>query len=149
MKRIILLFAAFFVITVNTYSQLANKDEIIGLWESEDKHSITEIFEDNNVYYAKLHWIKDAKDENGNYKTDIKNPDNSLRNRKYIGLVFIKDMIHKDENEWEGGEIYDPKTGKTYSCKLTLLSKNNLEIRGYLGFPSKGKSTYWHRINIK
>lgn len=52
------------------------------------------------------------------------------RSRK--GLVIMWAM-EKDDDHWEGGRIFDPKTGKDYRCKIWLEGHNELKVRGYLG----------------
>jgi len=42
--------------------------------------------------------------------------------------------------------IYDPKNGKTYSCKMTYKGKT-LDIRGYIGISLLGRTTVWERTN--
>ena len=41
-------------------------------------------------------------------------------------------FIFKD-NEWVGGQIYDPDSGTTYKCKMWLLSADKLNVKGYVG----------------
>jgi uncharacterized protein (DUF2147 family) len=47
---------------------------------------------------------------------------------------------------WENGEIYDPKSGKTYSCVMKLESADKLSIRGYMGISLIGRSEVWTRV---
>jgi uncharacterized protein (DUF2147 family) len=49
-----------------------------------------------------------------------------------------------EDGRWTGGEIYDPKSGKTYSCNMKLKA-NKLEIRGYVGLSLFGRTTTWTR----
>ena len=44
------------------------------------------------------------------------------------------------------GKIYDPKTGKTYSCKITLQGSDKLNVRGFVGFSMLGRNEIWTRI---
>ena len=39
-----------------------------------------------------------------------------------------------EDNVWEDGEIYDPKSGNTYNGTMTLVSDNKLDLRGYAGY---------------
>ncbi len=32
----------------------------------------------------------------------------------------------------EGGQVYDPRNGKTYSGTITMAGKDRLELRGYI-----------------
>jgi len=48
------------------------------------------------------------------------------------------------KSEYEDGKIYDPPSGKTYTCKA-WLENDKLHLRGYLGFSLLGKTVVWHR----
>ena len=43
---------------------------------------------------------------------------------------------------YKDGTIYDPKSGKTYSCKMTI-DGNKLKIRGYIGISLFGRTEVW------
>ena len=63
-----------------------------------------------------------------------------------MGLVILRDFVYDEEYVWEDGEIYNPKDGKTYSCKMELSKdKNTLEVRGYVGISLFGKTNTWTR----
>ena len=48
--------------------------------------------------------------------------------------------------EWTGGEIMDPKKGKTYRCKLKLTDGGEkLDVRGFMGFTLFGRTQTWQR----
>ena len=51
-----------------------------------------------------------------------------------------------DDGEWVDGSIYDPKTGKTYSCKMTLKGNDKLSVRGYIGISLIGRTDVWTRV---
>lgn len=77
---------------------------------------------------------------------DINNPDPEKRNRTILGITLLKGLAYKpEENQWEGGKIYDPNKGKTYKCYAELVSPDKLKIRGYVGISMMGRSTYWKR----
>jgi uncharacterized protein (DUF2147 family) len=52
---------------------------------------------------------------------------------------------YSKENNWEDGKIYDPKNGKTYSCKIKMTNPNNLEVRGFIGVSLIGRTDTWTR----
>lgn len=68
-----------------------------------------------------------------------------LKNRKIIGLRFLWGMKKDGDNTWSGGTILDPKSGKTYRCKMTLKSNKALDVRGYVGFSLFGRTQKWYR----
>jgi uncharacterized protein (DUF2147 family) len=57
-----------------------------------------------------------AEDSKGKEKTDISDPDPTKRGHPIIGLVFKCRFAKKSNPRWEDGTVYDPKSGKTYSC---------------------------------
>jgi uncharacterized protein (DUF2147 family) len=83
--------------------------------------------------------------ENGKPKVDKNNPDPAKRNTPAFGLVILKNFEKVKENYWENGTIYDPNNGKTYKSNLTLKDKNNLDVRGYIGFSLLGRTESWTR----
>ena len=52
----------------------------------------------------------------------------------------------KDGN-FDGGWIYDPKAGKSYSVALHLAEPDQLVVTGYLGVKMMGKSFTWSRAS--
>lgn len=55
-----------------------------------------------------------------------------LKNAKIVGMKILYDFILSGDT-WESGKILDPGNGNTYSSSLSLISKNELRVRGYLG----------------
>ncbi|MDY0335364.1 MAG: DUF2147 domain-containing protein, partial [Bacteroidales bacterium] len=76
------------------------------------------------------------------------NPDTTLQKRPLMGLQLLSGFVFDGDDEWESGKIYDPKSGKTYSCymEFTDKSKNKLKVRGYIGISLLGRTTYWTRV---
>jgi uncharacterized protein (DUF2147 family) len=60
------------------------------------------------------------------------------------GPPLLWGFKYKGANKWEGGKIYDPNNGKTYSCKMTLEG-NTLKVRGFVGISLLGRTTIWTR----
>jgi uncharacterized protein (DUF2147 family) len=60
-------------------------------------------------------------------------------------LVIIKGL-QKDDDEYNGGKITDPESGKIYKSYIRLSSKDKLEVRGYIGFSLIGRSQTWIRV---
>lgn len=49
-------------------------------------------------------------------------------------------------NEWTGGSIMDPKTGKIYRAMLTVSPDGrSMVVRGYIGVSLFGRSQTWYR----
>lgn len=137
------LLIAFIAFSLQVFAQ--KKDDILGKWINPSGEGQIEIYKRGEKFFGKLVWIKDPNDENGKPKTDEKNPNESLRNKPVLGLEILKNFEFNG-GKWQDGTIYDPKSGKTYSCKLTLKEPNQLSIRGYIGVSLIGRTEVWKRI---
>src|SRR5690606_34905985 len=124
---------------VSIFAFAQNADPILGKWQNPSGEGKIEIYKKGDKYIGKLYWIKDAN------KKDQKNPDAKLRNRKIQGLEILSGFTRDGQN-YSGGQIYDPKSGKTYSCKMTVKGPDKLDIRGYLGVSLLGRTETWKRI---
>ncbi len=76
---------------------------------------------------------------------DDLNPDPELRGRKLDGLTIMTGFVYEGDGRWKDGKVYDPNSGKTYKCTVTLLDANSLKIRGYIGVSLFGRSETWTR----
>jgi uncharacterized protein (DUF2147 family) len=125
-------------------------NDIVDVWLNEDKDAHIEIYKDGDKFFGKIVWLKTPIDSlTGKPKLDTKNIDESLRSRPVMGMLLLKDFVFDGDDEWEDGEIYDPKSGKTYSCYMEFPdedNKDNLKIRGYIGISLLGRTTYWTRV---
>jgi uncharacterized protein (DUF2147 family) len=122
---------------------LAN-DVIERLWFNEEKTAKIEIFQGSDQrFYGKISWLKEPL-KDGRPKVDKENPDVTLRTQPLLGLLILKGFRKVKENEYENGTIYDPRNGKTYSCKMRYKT-GKLEVRGYVGFSLLGRTTTWSR----
>lgn len=142
MKNLVLIIALVFF-SAGSFAQTA--DDVVGKWLNKDKDAHIQISKKGDRYYGKIIWLKNPKDENGNAKLDAKNPKSELQGRPILGLEILNNFRYKDKS-WEDGTIYDPKSGKIYSCKLTLTGNNKLNVRGYVGISLIGRTDVWTRI---
>ncbi|MBB2144388.1 DUF2147 domain-containing protein [Pedobacter sp. LMG 31464] len=141
-KKLSLLFV-FAICTLSVFAQ--KKDDILGKWLNPSGEGQVEIYKKADKYSGKLVWIKDPNDDKGKPKMDIKNPNANLRSRPVMGLEILKNFAFED-GKWTDGTIYDPKTGKTYSCNLSIKENGELNIRGYIGISLIGRSESWKRV---
>lgn len=71
------------------------------------------------------------------------------KNQPIIGLEIIWGL-EKDGNEWSGGRILDPESGKEYSCYLEVIDEGRrLKVRGYMGIALLGRTQYWRRARAR
>ena len=122
-----------------------NKDAILGKWVNSTGEAHLEITKRSEKFFGKIVWLKDPKDEKGNVKTDYKNPTVSLRSKPIVGLEILKNFVYED-GKWTDGNIYDPKSGKLYSCNMTLKDNGDLSMRGYIGVSLLGRTEVWKRV---
>ncbi len=127
-------------------AQSAGKaDAILGTWFNEEKDAKIEVYKQNGKYFGKVIWLKNPLDAAGNPKTDVENPDPELRKRPRLGLNVLTNLAFKKGVKYEKGKIYDPKSGKTYSCQAELAGNNKLKLRGYIGVSLVGRTSEWTR----
>jgi uncharacterized protein (DUF2147 family) len=145
MTRNRLLALLFFTFLFSTAAMAQKGDAILGSWANPNGQDHILIYKKGNKYFGRLGWIKFPNDETGKPKTDKNNPDPALRSRPDLGLELLKDFTFDGDNMYEDGTVYDPKNGKTYSCKLTLEG-NTLKLRGYIGISLFGRTEIWTRV---
>lgn len=129
-------------------AQSPKADDIVGKWLNADKDAHIQIYKENGKYFGKLVWLKEPIDpETGKPKLDKHNPDAKLTSRKTLGLVILEHFVF-DEDEWEDGSIYDPKSGNTYNSYIELDGKNTMNVRGYIGksWMGLGRTAIWTRV---
>jgi len=118
------------------------QDAIEGVWYNQEKSAKIQVYKaKDSRFYGKIVWLKEPV-SNGKPKTDDNNPDAGKRSQPIIGLVILKGFKKDGQDEYEGGTIYDPKNGKTYSCKIKRKERE-LDVRGYIGISLIGRTTTW------
>jgi len=136
---LVLLFAA-----MSFTAMAQSKDAIVGKWLNPSGEGQIEIYKKGDKFYGKLAWLKEPN-LNGKPKTDAKNPSANLRNRPLLNLEILKDFVY-DDGKWTDGTIYDPKSGKTYSCNISLKGNDAMTVRGYIGISLLGRSETFKRV---
>ncbi|MCB0496538.1 MAG: DUF2147 domain-containing protein [Cyclobacteriaceae bacterium] len=118
------------LITIQTSGQ-----SIVGKWKTIDDEtgkpkSIVEIFMKDGKAYGKI--VKLFREPGEDPDPICDDCTDYRKDQKVIGMTIITDM-EKDGDEWEDGEILDPKNGKVYDCRL-WVEDNKLMVRGYIAF---------------
>ncbi|MEL7738187.1 DUF2147 domain-containing protein [Citromicrobium bathyomarinum] len=102
-------------------------DPIGGKWVTEDKDAVVTIGDCGTSVCGKITKFLETP-PGGVDQRDINNPKKSLRSRKLMGLPVLTGF-RQDGDEWRG-EIYDPKSGKTYRSVIQRKGPNKLEVKG-------------------
>lgn len=145
-KRFAIFVAIVILLSFNVFSQ-NNGDDIIGTWLTSGKEPAKiQIYKSGGKFYGKIIWLKNPT-ENGQQRVDGNNPDETKRKNPIIGLVILTGFKFDGDEEWKGGDIYDPESGKTYSSYIYLNDNNTLKVRGYVGISLFGRTETWTRTN--
>jgi len=134
------------LISFKAHSQ--NKaNDIVGIWLTSGKEPAKiQIYKSGEKFYGKIIWLKNPT-ENGKQRTDNNNPDKIKRSNPIIGLVMLTGFKFDGDDEWKGGNIYDPESGKTYNSYMYLKGNNTLRVRGYVGISLLGRTETWTRTS--
>jgi len=120
----------------------ANEADIEGRWLSGDESGWIEI---RLVDGLPKGFAAGATQAEPTPRLDTLNPDPTLRSRRLLGITILDGFEYVGENVWKGGWVYDPNSGKTYRCSMTLVDHNTLKVRGFVGVSLFGRSDTWTR----
>ena len=134
------------VVALNAFSQ--SKDAIVGKWLSESGEAQILIYKKGDHYNGKIVWLKNPNSDQGKPLEDGNNPNKPLQKRPIISLEILQGFVYSEVNLWDKGTIYDPKSGKTYSCKMTMPTNEKLNIRGYVGISLFGRTESWKKVRL-
>jgi len=120
----------------------------VGVWKTIDDHSgkprgLIRIELVDGRYQGRIEKIFSEPGEDLNPKcVKCEGP---RHNQPIIGLTFMWGLTQQGD-QYQGGEILDPKTGKIYRAKLRLEDGGKkLNVRGFIGFSLLGRSQVWYR----
>jgi uncharacterized protein (DUF2147 family) len=124
----------------------AGDDSPIGRWKTVDDktgapRAIVRIYEQDGRLFGKIE---------GSFTPGVEHRfcevcEDDRKGRPMLGLVIIRNMKHTDD-EYSGGDILDPDTGKVYHCKMHVEGGTRLIVRGYIGFTLLGRNQTWQRL---
>jgi uncharacterized protein (DUF2147 family) len=118
-----------------------------GLWKTiDDKtqqpRSIVRVVEENGQYKGTVE--KGLRPDDDPERLCDKCP-GEFHNKKVHGLTFMWGF-KQDGDEYNGGQILDPESGKLYRCKMKLSKDGKeLHVRGYIGISLLGRTQIWLR----
>ena len=127
----------------------------VGYWLVQEGTSVVRIEESGGKLAGRIVWLKEPNappggDQGpaGQPKVDKHNPDAAKRDRPLLGLQMVWGFAPPDaKGVCEGGEVYDPRNGKTYSGTITMAGQDRLELRGYIMVSLIGRTSTWTRVD--
>ncbi|WP_237586907.1 DUF2147 domain-containing protein [Pontibacter russatus] len=143
MKKYFLTFIILSLLATVAWSQSMSP---VGTWVNEEGKAEFEIYACGDKLCGKIVSLKEPL-KDGKPKVDENNPNRKLQGRPLQGLVFLKGFEYNGDNTWDEGTIYDPESGKTYSCYMKMLGNDKMEVKGYIGISLIGRSQNWSRTN--
>lgn len=133
-----------------SFSPADDGDRLIGVWEPSNGKARVKVEKIAGKYYGKIVWLREPIDPQTKLpKVDKNNPDVNMRSVPLKGYRMLKDFTYKGSNEWSDGTIYDPENGSTYNCVIKMKDANTLDIRGYIGIQTFGRTDVWKRLKVK
>jgi uncharacterized protein (DUF2147 family) len=126
----------------------AADDTPVGRWVTiDDKdrkpRSVIEIADAGGMLVGKAVQIYDRPGDNGAHL--CRRCEGALKDKPVIGMTLITGM-KRDGDGWDGGTIFDPSSGRTYSGEMHLDDGGRkLVVRGYIGISLIGRSQIWIR----
>jgi len=120
----------------------------VGLWKTIDDNSgqakgLVRIREINGRFEGRIEKIFPKAGDDPAPKCD--KCDGTRHNQAVLGMTILSGLTKQGE-EYQGGEILDPETGKIYRVKMKLAEGGKkLEVRGFIGVSLFGRSQIWLR----
>ncbi len=130
LARIVLGFVTAVAAFIMTAAPAAAAEAIAGRWITEDRDAVVEIKRCGSTTCGTIAQFLITPPD-GQDQRDIYNPDDSLKNRRLLGLPILTQFA-EEADLWRG-RIYDPNTGKTYRSVIRRTGPNTLEVRGCIG----------------
>ena len=147
---IFIVFTSLILAAASAYA--ASPDDILGLWNTEERDAKIEIYKCGAKYCGKIVCLQEPTYPPGSKEgtpgmpmLDHNNPNPELRKTPLIGLPILLDFVFAGDHSWKNGKIYDSESGNTYSGKMTLISPKQLNVRGFIGISIIGRTTTWTR----
>lgn len=117
----------------------------VGTWRTVDDEtgepkSIVRVFEENGVLVGEIQQLLPE----GRRCTDCA----SRFNNSDLRGTRILTGFRQSGNEYTGGRITDPKSGRVYRAKMRVERDGRLRVWGYVGVdsPLTRRAQYWERV---
>lgn len=117
----------------------------VGTWRTVDDEtgepkSLVRVFEENGVIVGEIQQLLPA----GRRCTDCA----ARFNNSDLRGARILTGFRRSGNEWVGGRITDPKTGRVYRAKMRIERDGRLRVWGFVGAdtPLTRRAQFWERV---
>ena len=120
----------------------------VGRWQTVDDRtgkidSVVVLWEENGKLYGRIERLVNPNPNDPVPRCVRCSGD--LKDRSLVGLRIIWDLT-KNGDQWSGGVIVDPNSGKAYRCSIAVTDGGKkLRVRGFIGFSLLGRTEYWLR----
>ncbi len=120
-----------------------------GIWFDDTGKGAVKIEPCGTRLCGRIFWLKDLVNDQGETLTDKHNPDPTQRTRTICGLPVLGQLQPMPEGGYDGGWVYDPKVGQSYSVAIVLTGRDELSVTGYKGVKLLGKTFIWKRAKVE
>ena len=120
-----------------------------GVWIDDTGKGAVKIEPCGNKLCGRIVWLREPLNATGEALFDKNNPEPGQRARPICGLPTLGNLQQMPEGGFDGGWVYDPKDGNSYSVALDLKGPNELQVTGYKGMRFLGKSFIWTRAKTE
>jgi uncharacterized protein (DUF2147 family) len=111
----------------------AADERIVGEWITQRQSAriaIAACAGNPSMLCGRIAWLAQPLSADGAPASDGRNPDASLQGRAMMGLQIMQGFRAAGADRWNGGTIYDPESGRTYSAHMRLSAPGMLEVKG-------------------
>jgi uncharacterized protein (DUF2147 family) len=118
----------------------------VGYWTTIDDDgktpsSVIQIYPKGKKLFGKIVQLINPREKDPKC-TECEGP---RKNQRIIGMEILRDF-ERDDDEWSGGYILDPRNGTEYKCYMELIEGGTrLKVRGYVGIALLGRTQIWQK----
>lgn len=105
-------------------------EPVTGRWVTADKDAVIKIGKCGKALCGTIEKFL-IPPPGGNNQRDVNNADPGKRNRRLIGTAILSGLT-ADSDVWRG-QVYDPKTGRTYTAEVRRKGAGTLAVKGCFG----------------
>ncbi len=120
----------------------AEANAVAGFWITPYYRSVVHVSPCDEALCAEIVWLWEVE-KTGVPLRDVENPDRSRRQDPLLGREIFTGFQYDDE-QWQGGRIYNPDDGRKYRASVELLTRDVLSVKGCWG--PFCQSQQWRRI---